>query len=118
MRSFNTCARCQASKPLARPTRQEKRAEATAIGPQGLEVAPFQQRGKESLREVPRVVDIDAATTDVGVEWIPVGLTERCERVARCGRIVAARGHDQAPACRLEAQGPDTKRVVASLDVP
>ena len=79
--------------------RKEKRAELSLLACDGAEGVLPEQPGEELLREVLRVMRRVAALADVGVERIPIGLTELCQRLAGAGRVIASGRQHNRPVC-------------------
>jgi hypothetical protein len=83
--------------------RQKKSPEAAAFFSKRIEVAPFDQESKEALSEIPRIVGSRAATPDIRIQGIPIGLTQ----LRQCGsrrRIAGSNRIHEAPTCGLESQ--------------
>ena len=66
----------------------------------GLEIVLFEQAGEEPLCQILGVFGRASLATDVGVERVPIGFTERGQGVA--GVVGTGREHD-APTCGGES---------------
>jgi hypothetical protein len=83
--------------------RKKESPEAAAFFSKRIEVAPLDQGSKEALGEIPRIVGSRAATPDIRIEGIPVGLAQLLQRSSRSRIAASCRIHD-APTCGLEFQ--------------
>src|SRR5688572_28881028 len=57
----------------------------------------IEQRGQKTLGQVTCVVGIGTTPADVGVKRIPVGFTERGERRATSGGVLASGSRNETP---------------------
>src|SRR5262245_44771777 len=77
--------------------REKECAETTAVGAQILEMSAIEQRCQKTLGQVTCVVGIGTASSDVGVKRIPVRFTERGERRATSGGVLASGSRNETP---------------------
>ena len=76
---------------------QEVGAELVGAGLDVLHVVLLQELGEESLGEIFRFVNRIAASPEVGLERVPVGLAQHGERLLRRGGVFGPGGVDHAP---------------------
>ena len=81
---------------------QQERAKFAPLALNLLQVFLFEQPGKEALRQVLCPGQVVSLATDVGVQWIPVGLAERRQRRLRLRRTLPPRRQYHAPPRRGE----------------
>jgi hypothetical protein len=83
--------------------RQKKSPKTAAFFLKRIEVAPFDQRSEETLGKISCIVRCRAATPDIRIQGIPVGLTQ-LPQCRSCGRIAGSHRIHDAPTCGLESQ--------------
>src|SRR6185295_13834648 len=94
---------CEVVRKVVLQGRQKKSPETAAFLSKRIEVAPLDQGSKEALGEIPRIVGSRAATPDIRIERIPVGLAQLLQRRSRSRIAASCRIHD-APTSGLESQ--------------
>ena len=97
--------------------RQKERAESAPILTEPLEVLPLDEPCQKPPRQVARIFRVETSAAEVGVERIPVGLTELGEGLMRRLRVVPGGRQHETPPRRFEGQTHRT-RDGRSLDRP
>src|SRR5436190_17451162 len=79
--------------------REEKRAELSFLAGDGAESVLSQQPREKLLGEILRVMRRVTALADIGVERIPIGLAELCQRLAGAWCVIASGRQHNRPVC-------------------